>query len=185
MIERVMTRRRPQTFPACSCLAGSETPIPNSAFPQKRFDSVPKTTVHIRGDLLPREARTLMADQSPGPRRQTLVQRRSKVTLDFTSSGPILMSLKLDDINSMAFYQFFALFANPLVVLAVVLIALLAPALARYYFAARRPKKFPPGPQTIPFLGNLHQLPLSKSFLKSVVSEANVSLCRSANCRKI
>ena len=36
--------------------------------------------------------------------------------------------------------------------------------LAPYAFASSRPKSFPPGPPTKPFLGNLHLLPPSKSF---------------------
>ena len=62
------------------------------------------------------------------------------------------------------------IFANPLVVLSLLIAAgfvvVLVPVLGRYYFAARRPKNFPPGPPDIPFLGNLHLLPVSKTFLK-------------------
>ncbi|KAH8805047.1 cytochrome P450 [Xylogone sp. PMI_703] len=36
----------------------------------------------------------------------------------------------------------------------------------RAILASRRPKGFPPGPPTIPFLGNLSQIPLRKAFLK-------------------
>lgn len=34
--------------------------------------------------------------------------------------------------------------------------------------ASRRPKDFPPGPPTIPFLGNITQVPPVKAFLKYV-----------------
>ena len=40
--------------------------------------------------------------------------------------------------------------------------------LFKYVLASRRPKGFPKGPDTVPLLGNLHQLPTSKAFLKWV-----------------
>lgn len=36
----------------------------------------------------------------------------------------------------------------------------------KYFWASKRPMNFPPGPPTSPFVGNLHQLPQSKAFLK-------------------
>ncbi|KAK7966406.1 uncharacterized protein PG986_000683 [Apiospora aurea] len=35
-----------------------------------------------------------------------------------------------------------------------------------YYTASRRPRNFPPGPPTIPFIGNISQVPKAKGFLK-------------------
>lgn len=39
-----------------------------------------------------------------------------------------------------------------------------------YAFASSRPRSFPPGPPTKPFLGNLHLIPASKSFTVYVSS---------------
>lgn len=45
------------------------------------------------------------------------------------------------------------------------LLLLLLP-LLRWFLSTLRPQNFPPGPPVIPGLGNLHQIPPSKPFLK-------------------
>jgi hypothetical protein len=47
--------------------------------------------------------------------------------------------------------------------------------LVRYYLVSRRPKDFPPGPPTVPFLGNITQVPTSKAFLKYVDNEYSIT----------
>ncbi|KAK3315853.1 cytochrome P450 [Apodospora peruviana] len=46
------------------------------------------------------------------------------------------------------------------------LFVLAAGVLVKYFLASRRPPNFPPGPPTIPFIGNITQVPPVKSFLK-------------------
>jgi hypothetical protein len=53
-----------------------------------------------------------------------------------------------------------------LISLAVVVIIGVVTVLAPYAFASSRPKNYPPGPPTIPFLGNLHLLPPTKAFVQ-------------------
>lgn len=45
---------------------------------------------------------------------------------------------------------------------------ILASKLIALVIATRRPRNFPPGPPTIPVLGNLHLLPTTKGFIKQV-----------------
>jgi hypothetical protein len=48
------------------------------------------------------------------------------------------------------------------------LIALVVAVLSKYFLASCRPRNFPPGPPTIPFIGNISQVPKVKAFLKYV-----------------
>ena len=56
--------------------------------------------------------------------------------------------------------------------IAALLVTVVVSTLAPYAFASSRPKNFPPGPSTVPFLGNLHLLPPTKAFTKYVISTA-------------
>ena len=47
-------------------------------------------------------------------------------------------------------------------------IVLVVAAFSKYFLASRRPRNFPPGPPTIPFIGNISQVPRVKAFLKYV-----------------
>lgn len=47
---------------------------------------------------------------------------------------------------------------------ATVVVTVVVLIIAPYATRSSRPKNFPPGPPTKPFLGNLHLLPASKSF---------------------
>ena len=50
--------------------------------------------------------------------------------------------------------------------LLVVVLAITVTTLAPYAFASSRPANYPPGPPTVPFLGNLHLLPPTKAFVQ-------------------
>lgn len=52
-----------------------------------------------------------------------------------------------------------------LVSAALLLLAVLVVLVVPYAWASSRPESFPPGPPTKPFLGNLHLVPASKSFI--------------------
>lgn len=56
----------------------------------------------------------------------------------------------------------------PLASIAPILVTIIISTLAPYAFASSRPKNFPPGPPTVPFLGNLHLVPPTKGFTKYV-----------------
>jgi hypothetical protein len=49
---------------------------------------------------------------------------------------------------------------------------LLIVCLFKYVLTSQRPKDFPPGPPCLPIIGNLHQIPLRKAFLRCVFIQA-------------
>lgn len=64
---------------------------------------------------------------------------------------------------------------SPYLVASIFLIAVV-PMVSWLLQCNQRPKTFPPGPPTIPILGNLHQMPTKHIFLKFAVSkQRNVS----------
>lgn len=59
---------------------------------------------------------------------------------------------------------------SPYLVASIVLIAVV-PIVSWLLQCNQRPKTFPPGPPTIPILGNIHQMPTKHAFLKFAVSK--------------
>jgi hypothetical protein len=55
-------------------------------------------------------------------------------------------------------------------------VCLVLTVVSKYFFASCRPRSFPPGPPTLPFIGNLTQVPKVKAFLK-YVEMTHIMLC--------
>lgn len=62
---------------------------------------------------------------------------------------------------------------SPILTATVVLIAVV-PIVSWLLQCNRRSKTFPPGPPTIPVLGNIHQMPTNRIFLKFAVSKQGI-----------
>lgn len=57
--------------------------------------------------------------------------------------------------------------------------------IARYFLASHRPNGFPQGPPTVPFLGNLHQLPRSRFFLQYSIHTSTHTYPLPHTCRSV
>lgn len=71
---------------------------------------------------------------------------------------------------------------SPYLVASIVLIAVV-PIVSWLLKCNQRPKTFPPGPPTIPILGNIHQMPTKHTFLKFAVSREFSFSHTIAECR--
>ena len=66
--------------------------------------------------------------------------------------------------------------ASPFLLASIVLIAAV-PIISWLLQCNQRPKTFPPGPPTIPILGNIHQMPTKHTYLKFAVSNQGAAQC--------